>query len=84
MHYVHKNNGTCSTKVEFDIENGNIYNVKYEGGCNGNLQAIASLVEGLPASEVVKRVNGIKCGLKPTSCSDQLAKAIQEALEKQQ
>ena len=81
MHYTHKNVGTCSSKVEFDIENGLVHNVKYEGGCNGNLKALSALVEGMRAEDVIARVRGIKCGFKATSCSDQLAKGLEEALK---
>ena len=69
---------TYSANVQFDIENDKIYNVKYTGGCNGNLKAIASLVEGQEVEEVIKRLNGITCGFKKTSCGDQLAKALEE------
>lgn len=78
MHYTHKNRGTCSTQVSFDIENNMVHNVSYTGGCNGNLKAIASLVEGMEIGEVIKRLRGINCGLKATSCSDQLAMALEE------
>lgn len=78
MHHTYKTKGTCSTQIDFDIENNKIYNVKYTGGCNGNLKAIASLVEGQEVEEVIKRLNGITCGFKKTSCGDQLAKALEE------
>lgn len=78
MHHTYKTKGTCSTQIDFDIENDKIYNVKYTGGCNGNLKAIASLVEGQEVEEVIKRLNGITCGFKKTSCGDQLAKALEE------
>ena len=80
MHYIHKNSGTCSTQVEFDLEDGIIHNVIYMGGCNGNLKALGALVEGMTAEEAIKRMRGIKCGMKQTSCSDQLARALEEAL----
>lgn len=80
MHYIHKNSGTCSTQVEFDLEDGIIHNVIYMGGCNGNLKALGALVEGMTADEAIKRMRGIKCGMKQTSCSDQLARALEEAL----
>ena len=78
MHYIYKTKGTCSTQVEFDIKDNKIYNVKYTGGCNGNLKAIASLVDGQEVDEVIKRLHGITCGFKNTSCGDQLAKALEE------
>ena len=72
--------GTCSKMIEFEVEEGLIKNVNFTGGCNGNLQGIASLVEGMPAKEVIKRLEGIKCGNKSTSCPDQLAQAIKATL----
>ncbi len=80
MHYTHVNKGTCSTQIDFDITDGIISGVSYTGGCNGNLQGVSKLVEGQNAEEVMKRLKGIKCGIKPTSCPDQLAQAIEEAL----
>lgn len=81
MRYTHKNIGTCSTSVSFDLENGIISNVQFIGGCNGNLKSISSLVEGQKAQEVAKKLNGITCNDKPTSCGDQFAKAIAEAIK---
>ena len=70
--------GVCSQKITFDVEDGKVKNVKFLGGCNGNLQGIASLVEGMLVEEVIKKLEGIKCGYKDTSCPDQLAKALEE------
>ena len=70
--------GVCSQKITFDVEDGRVKNVKFLGGCNGNLQGIASLVEGMPVEDVIKKLEGIKCGYKDTSCPDQLAKALEE------
>ena len=70
--------GVCSQKITFDVEDGIVKNVKFLGGCNGNLQGIASLVEGMPVEEVIEKLEGIKCGYKDTSCPDQLAKALEE------
>lgn len=80
MHYEYKTKGTCSQRIYFDIEDGKIRNVEFYGGCNGNLKGLAALVEGMNAEDVLARVEGIRCGMKPTSCPDQLAKAIREAL----
>ena len=80
MRYTHTNKGTCSTQVSFDLNDGIITNVSYVGGCNGNLQGVSRLVEGQKAEEVLGRLKGIRCGVKPTSCPDQLARAIEEAL----
>ncbi len=81
MTYTHRNQGTCSRSVSFDLENGLLKNIRFEGGCNGNLQGISRLLEGVPADEAVKRLSGIRCGMKATSCPDQLAQAIAAALK---
>ena len=70
--------GVCSIQIEFDIEDGKLHNVQYVGGCNGNLKAIGRLVEGRDAREVADILRGNTCGMKGTSCADQLAKAIDE------
>ena len=77
---LYKTSGTCSMQISYDVveENGVevVRNVVYTGGCNGNLQGIGRLVEGLPVDEVIARLEGIRCGYKSTSCPDQLAKAL--------
>ena len=70
--------GVCSIQIDFDIEDGKIYNVKYVGGCNGNLKAIGRLVEGRDAKEVADILRGNTCGMKGTSCADPLARAIDQ------
>ncbi len=80
MTYTYKTQGTCSRKITFTLEDGIVKNVSFEGGCNGNLKGISALVEGRPAEEVIASVSGITCGFKSTSCPDQLAKALHEAL----
>ena len=80
MQYEYKTKGTCSQRIFFEIEEGKLKNVQFLGGCNGNLKGICSLVEGMDVQEVIRRVEGIKCGMKPTSCPDQLATALKEAL----
>ena len=82
MQYEYTTKGTCSRQILFDIEDGKLKNVQFLGGCNGNLKGICSLVEGMDAEEVISRVQGIHCGMKPTSCPDQLAQALKEALAK--
>ena len=72
--------GVCSKAMELDIEDGILKHINVSGGCNGNLQGISRLVEGMPVEEVVKRLEGITCGMKKTSCPDQLAKALQQYL----
>ena len=74
--YEYKTSGTCSRSILFDIEDGKVKNVQFIGGCNGNLKGIAALVEGMDADEVIKRVQGVTCGMKKTSCPDQLAQAL--------
>lgn len=80
MNYSYKTKGTCSVKIDFEIEDGKLHNVRFTGGCNGNLKAIGMLVEGKEASEIADLLEGNTCGFKPTSCADQLSKAIKEAL----
>lgn len=70
--------GVCAVSIDFDIEDGKLYNVKFLGGCNGNLKAIGKLVEGKDAKEVADILRGNVCGMKGTSCADQLAKAIDQ------
>lgn len=73
--------GVCSRSVSFDIEGGIVKNVAFEGGCSGNTQGVAKLVEGMPAEEVIRRLKGIRCGFKSTSCPDQLALALEKAIK---
>ena len=80
MHYTYKTNGTCSSMIDFDIVDGKLHNITYTGGCNGNLKAIGSILEGADAKFAVERLSGIRCGFKDTSCGDQLARAIREAM----
>lgn len=75
--YVTK--GTCSTAIDLDVEDGIIRSVSFKGGCNGNLQGICSLVKGMKVDDAIERLKGIRCGMKPTSCPDQLAKALEAA-----
>ena len=74
--YEYKTSGTCSRSILFDIEDGKVKNVQFIGGCNGNLKGIAALVEGMDVDTVIERVQGTTCGMKKTSCPDQLAKAL--------
>ena len=80
MHYTYKTKGTCSVQIDFDIIDNKVKNVKFLGGCNGNLQGISALVEGQKPEDVIKRLKDIKCGYKTTSCPDQLALALETAL----
>lgn len=81
MTYVYKTKGTCSSKIELELDGNVVHNVKFTGGCHGNLQAISALVEGLTVEEIEKRIRDIHCGFKNTSCGDQLATACREAYE---
>lgn len=83
MSHSYKTQGVCSRNISFDIRDGRVYNVFFDGGCNGNTQGIAGLVDGMPVDEVIKRLSGIKCGFKGTSCPDQLAKALTKAIEQE-
>ena len=78
MSYIYKTKGTCSTQIELDLDGDVVHNVKFTGGCNGNLKAIPKLVEGLTVAQVEEKIGGIKCGFKNTSCGDQLAKACRD------
>ena len=80
MNYKYKTSGTCAREITFELEYGLVKNVSFFGGCNGNLKGIAALVEGKKAEEIIPLIKGTKCGFKPTSCPDQLALALEEAL----
>ena len=82
MAFQYRTKGVCARNITFDIVDGKLANVQFEGGCNGNTKGIASLVEGMPVEEAIRRMEGIRCGFKSTSCPDQLAQAIKEALNK--
>ena len=77
--YQYKTKGTCSQMIYFDLEDGKVKNVQFLGGCNGNLKGIGQLVEGMNVDDVIARLEGTTCGMKNTSCPDQLAKALKEA-----
>ena len=81
MEFVYKTQGTCSREIKIKIENDVVCDVAYTGGCNGNLKGIGSLVKGMPVDEVIARLEGLTCGFKSTSCPDQLAQALEEALQ---
>lgn len=81
MGYLYHTKGTCSTLIEVELNGNVVKDVKFTGGCHGNLQAIPKLVEGLTVEQVEQKLSGIHCGYKNTSCGDQLAKACREALE---
>ena len=80
MEFSYKTRGVCSQYINFELNDGIVTKVQFLGGCNGNLKGIGALVEGMKAEDVIARVEGIKCGMKATSCPDQLAQALKEAL----
>ena len=79
MQFEYRTQGTCSQRILFDIEDSKVKNVQFLGGCNGNLKGIGSLVEGMDVDTVIARLEGTTCGLKATSCPDQLARALKAA-----
>ena len=79
-HISYNTSGTCSRKIDIELENGIVKKVTFSGGCSGNTQGVAALAEGMLIDEAISRLKGIKCGFKPTSCPDQLAKALEAAL----
>jgi len=80
-HITYKTHGVCSRQIDIDIEDGVIIKAQYTGGCSGNTQGVAALISGMTVEEAVKRLKGIHCGPRPTSCPDQMAKALEEYLE---
>lgn len=78
MNYEYKTKGVCAMKINFDIEDGVVKNIKFAGGCNGNTQGVSRLAEGRKPEEIIALLEGIKCGFKNTSCPDQLAQALKE------
>lgn len=79
MTYEYKTKGTCSSRITFELDGDIVRNVKFTGGCNGNLKGISSIVDGMKVEDIEKKLGGITCGFKNTSCPDQLAKAVSEA-----
>ncbi len=79
MTFEYTPRGVCSRKIYIELEDDKVVDVKFVGGCNGNLQGIGALVKGMTVDEVIDRLEGINCGMKGTSCPDQLAKALIEA-----
>ncbi|MFQ7574269.1 MAG: TIGR03905 family TSCPD domain-containing protein [Lachnospira sp.] len=76
-----KTSGVCSSSVEFDVKDNKVTGVHFTGGCSGNTQGVAALIEGMDVDEAIKRISGIKCGFKKTSCPDQLAIALKQYKE---
>lgn len=76
MDYKYKTSGVCSKEISFSVEDGKVKNIKFLGGCNGNLKGISLLAEGMDIDDVIEKLKGVKCGFKNTSCPDQLANAL--------
>ena len=77
---IYKTQGTCSTQIDVEVEEGIVKSVQFTRGCNGNTQGVARLVEGMKAEDAIEKLRGIKCGASPTSCPDQLSYAIEQAM----
>lgn len=84
MQFSYKTKGVCSNEMRFEIEDNKIKTLTVIGGCNGNLQGISALVQGMDVDEVIRRLKGIRCGMKETSCPDQLSKALELSKSKQE
>ena len=80
MHYDYKTQYTCARQISFDLDGNTVHNIEFYGGCNGNLKGISSLVKGMKVEDAITRLEGIRCGFKNTSCPDQLARALKEAI----
>ena len=80
MKHTYIPEGVCSTEISFEIDAGCLRNIQFVGGCSGNLQAISTLVEGMPTEDVLRKLKGIDCDDRGTSCADQLAKAVEQAI----
>ncbi|MBQ2507383.1 MAG: TIGR03905 family TSCPD domain-containing protein [Bacteroidaceae bacterium] len=83
MEYIYNTTGTCSKQIQLNVEEGVIKDVQFLGGCNGNLQGISKLVKGQKVKDIIDKLQGIKCGMKYTSCPDQLSKALSAIIEKE-
>lgn len=81
MQFEYQTSGTCSRSILFDVVDGKVKNVQFIGGCNGNLQGISRLVDGMNIDDIIAKVEGVHCGMKSTSCPDQLAQALKKAKE---
>ncbi len=82
MTYTYRTKGTCSQGIQFEIVDNKVHNVQFIGGCSGNTQGVSRLIEGMDVKEAISRIEGIHCGPRPTSCPDQLACALKQAIAK--
>ena len=83
MRYSYNTKGVCAMKIDFDLDGNVVRNIRFLGGCDGNLKAISKLCDGMTVDEIERKLRGNTCGRKPTSCADQLARAVREAYQKQ-
>ena len=83
MRYSYNTKGVCAMEIQFDLNGNVVRNIKFYGGCDGNLKAISKLCDGMTVDEIERKLRGHTCGRKPTSCADQLARAVREAYQKQ-
>lgn len=83
MEHIYRPRGVCSREMRVEVEDGIIRRVEVVGGCNGNLKGISRLLVGMRAEDAIEKLEGVRCGFKPTSCPDQLSKALRECLKKQ-
>ena len=83
MRYSYNTKGVCAMKIQFDLNGNVVRNIRFLGGCDGNLKAISKLCDGMTVDEIERKLRGNTCGRKPTSCADQLARAVREAYQKQ-
>lgn len=79
MKFEYPTSGVCSSRIQFELEGNIVKNIRFVGGCSGNTQGVAKLAEGMDVDEVIRRLQGVRCGMKQTSCPDQLARALQDA-----
>ena len=84
FHYDYKTKDTCSQVISMDLDGDVVHNVKFTGGCNGNLKAIPLLIEGWTVEQIAQKLSGVICGRRQTSCADQLARAVREAYDAEQ
>ena len=84
MEHTYRTKNVCATEIRFRLDGGAVHDISFTGGCNGNLKAIAKLCEGMDATELVEKLAGNTCGMRPTSCADQLATAVRAAYEREE
>ena len=82
INYSYRTRGVCAQEIKFDLNDGIVTNISFTGGCNGNLKAISKLVDGMSVEQIEEKLKGNTCGMRPTSCADQLARAVREAYDR--